>query len=528
MNKAILCFISIFIILTLAACTSNSGANSGVNPAEGMQVATLSGTPGGNVRQPTDSGLPTIDPPVDPGPFILMQDDFSDPNSGWEIYDGEYGQAGYIQGGYLVSALKAKEYNWGVAGVNYDNVRIELDATVLAAPADLSDGFGVDCRLQQNGDGYGFRISSDGFAAIVLFLDGEQQSLYEWTENAAVKMDGETNHLTAICEGNHFSLLVNDVFVAEVIDDTFTSGDLGLSAISYSDDPVQVLFDDLIVQSIGNPYEYADRTPYPVTVINNSTYNVCALYISDANNDYWGDSWVNDMKPLGANSTLALDDNTYMIVDIQARTCDGLRLLEIYGVDVSAENTIVIDEPVLRQRYDFTYFEGWTETPAKGSAAITRGDYYALEAPAGVGFTSGVVNFVAQDIRLRTDAYLSGTTAESEAVFGLMCRIQNDGSGIFLAIRGDGYGSVQKWDGSLLTPLTEWVYSDAINPGINANYIEAVCEDDWYSLFVNGVYVTEIQDADFQIGKLGVGLVPPSGSPATVEFDFVEAWEPLK
>jgi hypothetical protein len=58
--------------------------------------------------------------------------------------------------------------------------------------------------------------------------------------------------------------------------------------------------------------------------------------------------------------------------------------------------------------------------------------------------------------------------------------------------------------------------------------IEAVCEDDWYSLFVNGVYVTEIQDADFQIGKLGVGLVPPSGSPATVEFDFVEAWEPLK
>ncbi len=525
MKKAFISLFLICVVYVLAGCTYTSTGYTGANPAEGMRVATLSGTPGGIVTIPT---VATAVTPPDLGPLILMQDDFSDPNSGWEIYDGDYGRANYEQGGYVVSALQQKEYNWGVAGANYDNVRIELDATVLVAPGDLSDGFGVDCRIQENGDGYGFRISSDGFAAIVLFLEGEQQSLFDWTIIPAIKMNGETNHLTAICEGDHFSLLVNDVFVAEVIDDTFTSGDLALSAISYSDDPVEVLFDNIIVQSIGNPYEYADRTPYPITVINNSTYDVCGLYVSSANEDYWGDSWVNETEPLAAKATLSLDDNTNMIVDIQGRTCDGLRLLEIYGIDVSAENTVIIEEPVLRQRYDFTYFEGWTESPARGSAAITQGDYYALEAPAGSGFTHGVVNFVAQDIRLRTDASLSGTTVESQAVFGLMCRIQNDGSGIFLAIRGDGYGSVQKWDGSLLTPLTEWVYSDAINPGINANYIEAACEDDWYSLFVNGVYVTEIQNADFQIGKIGVGLVPPSASAAKVEFDFVEAWEPLK
>ncbi len=525
MKKAFFNLLLFCVIYFLAGCTSTSTGSSGYNPAQGMQVATLSGTPGGIDTVPTISTAVT---PPDLGPFILMQEDFSDPDSGWEIYDGDYGRAGYEQGGYVVSALQKTEYNWGIAGVNYDNVRIELDATVLVAPGDLSDGFGVDCRIQQNGDGYGFRISSDGYAAIVLFLEGEQQVLYDWTANPAVKMNGETNHLTAICEGDHFSLLVNDEYVAEVIDDTFISGDLALSAISYSDDPVEVLFDDLIVQSIGNPYEYADRTPYPVTVINNSTYDVCALYISSADEDYWGDSWVNEAKPLAASNTISIDDNINMIIDIQALTCDGLRLLEVYGIDVSAENTVVIEEPVLRQGYDFTSFEGWTESPAKGSASITQGDYYALDAPAGVGFTSGVVNFVAQDIRLRTDAYLSGAADESQAVYGLMCRIQNDGSGIFLAIRGDGYGSVQKWDGSLLTPLTEWVYSDAINPGISANYIEAVCENDYYSLFVNGIYVTEIQNPDFQIGKIGVGLVPPSASAAKVEFDFVEAWEPLK
>ena len=63
------------------------------------------------------------------------------------------------------------------------------------------------------------------------------------------KKMGKLNHLTAICEGNHFSFYVNDVFIAEVVDDTFASGDIALSAISFSTDPVKVLFDDIIVYS---------------------------------------------------------------------------------------------------------------------------------------------------------------------------------------------------------------------------------------------------------------------------------------
>ncbi len=509
-------------LISLAACSS--GGSSGSNPAEGMQVATLSGTPGAG------QALRTATPvPADNGPFILMQDDFSDPNSGWETYSGDYGTTGYEQGGYVVEASRDKEYNWGVAGVNFDNVRIEVDATALEMPGDLSDGFGVDCRVQDNGDGYGFRVSSDGYAAITLFEDTEATSLYDWTESSAVSAAGETSHITAICEGTHFSLLVNDVLVAEVEDDTFASGDLALSAVSFSADPVRVLFDDIIVQSIGDAYQYEDRTQYPVTLNNTSGREVCQVMISPEEEDYWGDSWLAGDQTFGDGDTLSFDDNYTQIVDIKVLDCNDTRLMESYGLDLAQENSFTLTAPVVRARYDFTAAEGWSQGAlGDGSASIIHNDYYSLSAPAGGVFASGVVDFVAQDITLRADASLAKTAEDGSAIYGVMCRVQADGSGIFFALRSDGYGSIQKWQDGVLTLLADWQASSGINSGIDANYIDADCIGDLFALYVNGIYVTEAENSEFPIGRVGVAVVPASAGLTQVDYDFVEILEPLE
>jgi len=512
------------ILVVIAGCSSNTTNGGFTNPAEGMQVATLSGTPGGNVLFGTATSVPS----GDLGPFILMQDDFSNPNSGWEVYSGDYGYTGYETGGYVVEATVEKEYNWGVAGVDFDNVRIEVDATVLQAPGDLIDGFGVDCRIQENGDGYGFRISSDGSARIVLFSQGESTTLYDWTVSSAIHTDGTPNHLTAICEGTHFSFLVNDVRITEVIDDTFASGDLALSAVSYSTDPVKVLFDDIIVQSIGNAYEYEDRETYPINFINTSHYEICGLYISSAQSDFWGDSWISESEPILPGTTITIEDNINQVVDVQAMTCNFLRLHEEYDFDISKTNTVVINDPISRKFYDFTSLDGWSDGEiVGGTASLIQREYYSIKAQSGSVFSSGSVNFPVQDITLRTDASLAKAGDPNQAAYGVMCRVQNDGSGIFFAVRGDGFGSIQKWDGRTLTPLTDWVAADSINQGINANYIEGTCEGDSYTLFVNGVYVTDVQNTDFLIGKIGVGVAPSPGSVTQVDFDFVEMLEPL-
>lgn len=523
--KAFSFFISSLVILSLVlvACSSSGG---GDNPAHGMQVATLSGTPQKGV---IDIVTPIVKPTIDLGPMILMQDDFSDPGSGWEVYSGDYGTAGYDQGGYVVEATVEKEYNWGVAGVNFDNIRIDVDATAITTPADLSDGFGVDCRIQENGDGYGFRVSSDGYAEIVLFKDGESTQLYDWTKSDAISSAGRTNHITAICEGNHFSLLVNDTFVAEVVDDTYASGDIALSAISFSADPVKVLFDDLIVQSIGNPYQYGDRTPYPVTITNNSAREICSVYISPNENDSWGENWLTGSKTFGAGDTLTFEDNLNQVVDIQVEGCDTTRLYEGYSIDLAVNSQITVNEPLVLNRYDFTSYDGWSMGGIPGgTATITQGDYYTITTQAGGTFSSGVVDFKAQDITVRTDASLSKADANSKVVFGVMCRVQEDGSGIFFAVRSDGYGSIQKWDGISLTPLTDWVYSGSIKPGIDANYIEGTCSGSNYSLYVNGDYVTDADDTSFTDGRIGVAVVPDAVSSVRVDFDFIEGLKPLE
>lgn len=243
------------VVLVLSAC-SGGGDISSENPYANAQVATFSGaTTSGEINfYPT----PTLVPDPVLGPGILLQDDFSDSRSGWDISSNDYGRAGYEDGSYFVEAYIEDEYYWGEAGINASDLRIEVDVTVSTTVESGNDAFGVDCRLQDNGDGYGFRISSDGYIEIAKFVNTQGESLLEWVLSDQVYTDGRTNHLTAICQGNHLQFLVNDVNVAEVVDDTFSSGDIGLSALTFEPGSIEVLFDNLIVQELGNPYLYGD------------------------------------------------------------------------------------------------------------------------------------------------------------------------------------------------------------------------------------------------------------------------------
>jgi hypothetical protein len=68
---------------------------------------------------------------------------------------------------------------------------------------DGMDAFGLDCRLQEYGDGYGFRIKSDGYAMISKYEDLESTALVDWFETDSIKRDGSVNHITVICNGNN-------------------------------------------------------------------------------------------------------------------------------------------------------------------------------------------------------------------------------------------------------------------------------------------------------------------------------------
>jgi len=193
--------------------------------------------------------LPSLTgPKASPVPSnVIFQDDFSDPDSGWEVGRYDDGSVGYKSGVYSVTSLSNGNTMWGVANRTFDNIVIEVDATQVAAGPESDNDYGVICREQGNGNGYYLLLSGDGYYAIIKARDDEFYYLVDWTETEAIHKGNATNHIRAVCNGTSLELSVNGEFLAGTEDDTFASGDIALTATTYEDAATEIHFDNLVV-----------------------------------------------------------------------------------------------------------------------------------------------------------------------------------------------------------------------------------------------------------------------------------------
>jgi hypothetical protein len=178
---------------------------------------------------------------------ILFQDDFSGPESGWEVGDYEGGSVGYTDGAYFVTSTQKEVMMWGVANRSFDNIIIEVDATQVSADPDSNNAYGVVCREQGDGDGYYLRVSGDGFYSIAKAEGQEFVELVDWTESGAIKKGNATNHIRAVCNGSTLELSVNGQQVATAEDSVFATGDVAFSATTYEEEVTKIHFDNLVV-----------------------------------------------------------------------------------------------------------------------------------------------------------------------------------------------------------------------------------------------------------------------------------------
>ena len=74
-------------------------------------------------------------------------------------------------------------------------------------------------------------------------------------------------------------------------------------------------------------------TNVKLTVINDSSSEICFIFISPSSGDDWGDDWMGDMEslPPGGLRAFYVKGNTY---DMQAADCDENPLIEEYEVDL--------------------------------------------------------------------------------------------------------------------------------------------------------------------------------------------------
>ncbi len=214
-------------------------------PPTEMPTATLTAAP---AATPTEA--PTATPARGP---VLFEDDFS-VNSGWYVDQDEVGSYRVENGVYAITAQMTDTQLWGNAGRSFGDVVIDIDATQISGPPNDNSGYGVGCRVQENGDGYFLRLTANGDYAIVRYTSSDDPDasgfipLIDWTPTDAINQGkNTTNHITAICQGSSISLSVNGVLLGTAQDGTYPTGDIAVTATTFEAEPVTVHFDNLVV-----------------------------------------------------------------------------------------------------------------------------------------------------------------------------------------------------------------------------------------------------------------------------------------
>jgi hypothetical protein len=186
---------------------------------------------------------------------LPIYDNFNDPNSGWDIWADADGAVGYSNGYYYVISKTHSLFSDGYPYLFLGDTVIDVDATAASGPGNNNFSYEVACRVRNNGGGYSFEVSADGYYAVGVYTDPKTYvsmlSGDEWQASSALKQGLVTNHLAVTCAGSHFKFEVNGQLVFEGQDTTFSNGDIGLGAITYEDNntPAEVHFDNLVVMA---------------------------------------------------------------------------------------------------------------------------------------------------------------------------------------------------------------------------------------------------------------------------------------
>lgn len=188
---------------------------------------------------------PASTAPADPD--ILFWDDFSDPESGWDLLNDQVAVTKYQDGRYRIQVSTAKTYAWANPGQSYGDVIVEVTA------ANRSGGetgyLGVVCRYQDAENWYALVYDGYGYAVIRKRTTGQAvQDIVEWQAASSVQTGSGPNLLRAECIGNRLSLYVNGSLAIETTDSDFSAGDVGLIAGTLADPSIEVEFDDFVVR----------------------------------------------------------------------------------------------------------------------------------------------------------------------------------------------------------------------------------------------------------------------------------------
>ena len=220
-------------------------------------IAALIGGCGPGPAPPTLTrvGEPPVTPDLSgitvPSGQLLFQDDFSAANSGWEVFAEPEASAAYVDGEYVLRLNRAPLRAWGLLRGPTLPADLTISVTVYPGAGAASGGYGVICRFADDQHYYFFLVTSASQFIIGKRSGGTQTGLSspKFRPSDAILPGDTPNRLTTACVGNRLSLSVNTVPVAEVPDNEFPNGAVGLVAAATRGEGLEARFDDVAINA---------------------------------------------------------------------------------------------------------------------------------------------------------------------------------------------------------------------------------------------------------------------------------------
>lgn len=172
---------------------------------------------------------------------------------------------------------------------------------------------------------------------------------------------------------------------------------------------------------------------------------------------------------------------------------------------------------------------GWQLYSGRGVSETIENGVLRIETsqPGLIGWT--LADQEVDDVVIRTRA--SQIQGPDDNAYGIICRYQSPDNYYLFLISGDGHYAIGKFQSGrdeieYLTGEGMYTPSEAINPGLATNDLEARCIGNQLSFLVNGVQVDSVSDPTFVIGDIGLGASTFQPGTAVIEFDHFQAINP--
>ena len=178
---------------------------------------------------------------------IIVSDNFSDQDSGWESFSDEDGSVAYEDGWlYIMDTTNKDKTTKSCLKQQFSDFVLDVDTKLIEGSDD--NWHVIYCRMTDLDNNYGFGISADGYYAMDRWVDGERTWLIAPTESAYInKGVDNANHIQIKCVGEELSFFVNEHLLGTIPDSFHEAGDICLAARAMSGTFTKIAYDNFVL-----------------------------------------------------------------------------------------------------------------------------------------------------------------------------------------------------------------------------------------------------------------------------------------